>query len=97
MSLEEFLNQHRDQILSIASKYGASNIRVFGSVATGDTHSSSDIDLLVDLAPDRSLFDPGGLIYELKEVLGVDVDVVTPESLHWYIRDKVLEEAIEIK
>ncbi|MCJ7623842.1 MAG: nucleotidyltransferase family protein [Anaerolineaceae bacterium] len=97
MSLEELVKHHRDQILSIASKYGASNIRVFGSVATGDTHSSSEIDLLVDLDPDRSLFDLGGLIYELNKVLGVDVDVVTPESLHWYIRDKVLEEAIEIK
>ena len=97
MSLEELLDQYRDQIMEIAAKYGASNIRVFGSLVRGDAGAGSDIDLLVDLEADRSLFDLGGLLYELRELLKVDVDVVTAESLHWYIRDKVLEEAVEIK
>lgn len=82
--------------MKIAAKYGASNIRVFGSVARGEEGSDSDLDLLVDLAPDRSLFDLGGLLYELEELLKVQIDVVTPESLHWYIRDEILEEAVEL-
>jgi len=97
MTVIKLLNNNREHILKIAAKYGASNIRIFGSVARGEENPSSDLDVLVDLAPDRSLFDLGGLLYELEELLKIDVDVVTPESLHWCIRDKILEEAVELK
>ncbi len=61
MSLNELLQEKREDILRIATKRGASNVRVFGSVARGEAYSKSDIDLLVDLEPGRSLFDLGGL------------------------------------
>ena len=83
MTAETFIRQHRDTIVSIAEKYGASNIRVFGSVATDLATPDSDLDLLVDLAPDRSLIDLSGLLYELEQALGMSVDVVTADSLHW--------------
>jgi hypothetical protein len=96
-SLAELLDQKRPEIFRIARKYGATNLRVFGSVARGAEAGESDIDLLVDLEPGRSLFDLGGLLFELEELLGVGVDVVTEDSLHWYIRDKVLSEAIALE
>jgi predicted nucleotidyltransferase len=90
------LHNKRKQILAIAKKYGAYNVRVFGSVARGDSHLGSDIDLLVDLETGRSLFDLGGLLYELQSLLGVEVDVVTEKGLRTRIRDKVLREAIPL-
>jgi hypothetical protein len=74
------LNELRDlseDILTIAAHHGASNIRVFGSVARGDATQGSDVDLLVDLEPGRSLLDLGGLLMDLQELLGVPVDVGT--------------------
>jgi hypothetical protein len=84
----------RDDILRAAAAHGASNVRIFGSVAKGEAGPESDIDILVDLEPDRSLFDLGGLLVDLQEILGRKVDVVTEGSLHWYIRDRVLQEAV---
>lgn len=92
MSFDD-LKRQRDAILAIAQRYGASNVRIFGSVVRGEAGSTSDVDFLVDLEASRSLFDLGGLLYELQHLLGVDVDVVTSNSLHWYIRDQVLSEA----
>ena len=69
------------------------NVRVFGSVAEGRANENSDVDFLVDLEPERSLFDLGGLLMDLQELLGRRVDVVTEKSLHWYIRDRILSEA----
>ena len=96
MTRSRLLYEKRDEILRIAKRYGASNIRVFGSTARGEATTDSDIDFLVDLEPDRSLFDLGGLLYELQELLQMDVDVVTEKGLHWYIRDQVVNEAVEI-
>ncbi len=93
MSLQQQLSNKRKEILTIAAKYGAHNVRIFGSVVHGKERPDSDIDLLVDLDPDRSLLDLGGLLMDLKELLGRKVDIVTEKGLHWYIRDKIKQEA----
>jgi len=68
-------------------------VHVFGSAARGEAGPDSDVDLLVELEPDRSLFDLGGLLMDLQELLGCEVDVVTEQGLHWYIRDRIIAEA----
>ena len=93
MGIEEILGDKRDEILGIAAKWGASNVRVFGSTARGEADAESDVDFLVDLEKDRSLFDLGGLLMDLQALLQRKVDVVTEKGLHWYIRDRVIEEA----
>jgi len=87
------LEEKRDQILRIASRQGAHNIRVFGSVARGDADESSDIDLLVDFKPDRSLLDHAALVLDLEELLGRKVDVVTEKGIYWLLRRRILKEA----
>ena len=87
------LEEKRDQILRIASRHGAHNIRVFGSVARGDADESSDIDLLVDFEPDRSLLDHAALVLDLEELLGHKVDVVTEKGIYWLLRRRILKEA----
>jgi hypothetical protein len=93
MEIEYFLQSKREEILLAAARRGATNVRVFGSAVSGDFKPDSDIDFLVELEPGRSLFDLGGLLMDLQELLGRDVDVVTEKALHWYIRDRVLSEA----
>jgi len=93
MDIDDLLKSKRKEILQIASQYGAYNVRVFGSVVRGDAGPQSDIDFLIDMEPGRSLFDVGGLLMSLQNLLGRDVDVVTEKALHWYIRDQVLAEA----
>ncbi len=83
-------------ILELAARYGAKNIRVFGSAARGDFDQSSDIDFLVDMEKGRSLLDMGGLLMELQELLGCKVDVVTPQGLRPRIRETVLKEAMAL-
>ena len=92
MGIEE-IKKHKREILAIADKHGASNIRVFGSVAKGTADKNSDVDFLVELEAGRSLFDLGGLLMDLQNLLHCKVDLVTEKGLHWYIRDKVLKEA----
>lgn len=96
MPLDPLLQDRRAEILCLAEKHGARNVRVFGSMARGTSTSESDIDFLVDLEPDRSLLDLGGLLMDLQDLLDRDVDVVTEKSLHWYIRDRVLDEAVPL-
>ena len=86
----------REEILRIAAKYGASNVRIFGSVARGEADEQSDIDLLVDLEPKRSLLDLAGLLVDLEELLGCKVDVVPEDSLRKHIKDRVLKEAVAL-
>jgi len=93
MGTADIIDKQREQILAVAAKHGAFNVRVFGSVARGDATSASDVDFLVDLEDGRSLFDVGGLLYDLQNLLHREVDVVTEAGLHWYIKDKVLKEA----
>jgi len=93
MGIKE-LKEKRDKIYALAAKYGAAHIRVFGSVATGKNRPDSDVDFLVDLAPERSLFDLGGLLMELHDLLNCEVDVVTEDGLRLRMRERILKEAI---
>ena len=96
MDTVEILKNKRDEILRIAAKHGAQNVRVFGSAARGEADSKSDVDLLVEVGPEHSAFFPGGLLADLEELLGCKVDVVTEDALHWYIRSRVLAEAVPL-
>ncbi len=96
MVADSALQGHREEILCIARRYGARNVRVFGSVARGDAGANSDVDFLVDLEPGRSLLDHVSLIQDLEDLLGRKVDVVESQALHWYICDRVLAEAVEL-
>ena len=93
MGITEIIGEQKEQILALAAKYGASNVRVFGSVVRGTADKDSDIDFLVDLEEGRSLFDLGGMLMDLQDLLQRGVDVVTEKGLHWYIKDKILKEA----
>ncbi len=93
MTPADIVKEKRNEILAIARKHGASNVRVFGSVARGEADEQSDIDLLVDLDRGRTLFDLAALIEELNEVTGRHVDVVTERGLRARIHDAVLREA----
>jgi hypothetical protein len=93
MGIQEIIGNHKDQILALAVKHGAYNIRVFGSVAQGTADETSDVDFLVDLEDGRTLFDLGGLLMDLQNLLQRKVDVLPEPTLHWYIRNKVLNEA----
>lgn len=93
MSIYERLQAKREQILQTAAKYGAYNIRIFGSVARQEADANSDVDFLVKMQSGRSLFDLGGLLMELQEILGCKVDVVTEKGLRQRIRERVLNEA----
>jgi uncharacterized protein len=96
MRIDELLKERRQEILRIAARHGAHNVRIFGSVARGEAGPESDLDLLVEVGSDRTPFFPGGLIADLEELLGKKVQVVTQEALHWYIRERVLEEAVPL-
>lgn len=96
MTFEELFKEKRDEILRIAAKHGARNVRVFGSVARGEADEESDIDFLVDMEAGRSLFDLGGLQYELEQLLGRPVDVVTERGLKARIRERVLKETVPL-
>jgi uncharacterized protein len=90
------LRSKRAQILQTAAQYGVQRVRVFGSVARGTDDDNSDIDFLVELAPDRSLLDLGGFLYEVRALLGTEVDVVTEKGLQQRIRARVLAEAVDL-
>jgi predicted nucleotidyltransferase len=94
MSLNQLLQEKRKEILRICAKYGARNVRIFGSVARGEADEKSDEDILVELEAGRSLFVLGGLQYELEELIGCHVDVVTPNRLKKRIRERVLRESV---
>ncbi|MFB3921021.1 MAG: nucleotidyltransferase family protein [Terriglobia bacterium] len=96
MSVAELLKVKREEVLQVAARYGARNVRIFGSAARGEAGPSSDVDFLVELEEGRSLLDLVGLWQDLEKLLDRPVDVVEPEGLHWYIRDKVLKEAVPL-
>jgi len=87
------LQQKRNEIIQIAARHGARNLRLFGSVARGDDRAGSDVDLLVDMEPDRSLLDVVGLGQDLEELLDRKVDVLTDASLHPALRERILAES----
>lgn len=96
MNLDDLLRSRRGQILQIAAKHGARNVRVFGSVARGEAKPQSDIDLLVEFKRGTTLLDHAALIEELEELLGVKVDVVSERGLRERIRNRVLDEAVAL-
>jgi uncharacterized protein len=95
-SAEEVLTSKRDEILRIAARYGASNVRVFGSVARGEAGPESDVDLLVEFEPATSLLEHIALLQDLEDILSRKVDVVNEKALHHFVRDRVLREATPI-
>ena len=95
-TLNALLQSKREEILRLAALHGASNVRIFGSVARGNETSGSDIDVLVDLQPGRSLFDLGAFLEEVKALLGCPVDVVTEKGLRPRIRERVLQQAVRL-
>jgi len=89
----QVVQQKKLEILAVARAHGLVNVRVFGSVARGEDTPQSDIDLLVDLENGRTLLDLGGALVKLQELLGRRVDIVTERGLHWYLREKIMQEA----
>jgi len=96
MDMREVLKVKREEILRTAARHGARNVRVFGSVARGEADAESDVDVLVDMEPGRSLLDMGGLLMDLQDLLGCRVDVVSERGLRERIRERVLQEAVPI-
>ena len=93
MTIEEQLREKRDEIRKIASRHGAYNIRIFGSVARGEAGADSDIDFLVDTGSDVSSWFPAGLILDLQDLLGRRVEIVTSKGLFPELQEQVLQEA----
>lgn len=96
MRPSEALALHRTQIREIALRHRVRDIRVFGSVLRGDDVAGSDLDLLVDPTPATTLMDIGAIRFELKKLLGLEVDVLTPNGLPAKFRDQVLREAVAV-
>ncbi|MFH1539397.1 MAG: nucleotidyltransferase family protein [bacterium] len=96
MAIDELLKEKRDEILRIAARHGARNVRVFGSAARGENDEKSDVDILVEMEPGRSLLDHAALWRELNELMDIKVDVVTEKGLRERIRDRVLKEAVPL-
>jgi hypothetical protein len=93
MSIENLVLQKRDDILRIAERHGAYNVRLFGSVARGEAGPDSDVDLLIDVGEKVSSWFPGGLVLDVEELLGRRVDVVEEVALRPELRPYVLREA----
>ena len=96
MRPSEALALHRTRIREIAMAHRVSNVRVFGSAIRGDDVVGSDLDLLVEPTPQTTLFDIGAIRFELKELLGLEVDVLTPNGLPASFRDQVMRDAVVV-
>jgi len=97
MTLTDLTPAIREQIKEIAAQHGAFNVRIFGSVAKGQSNQNSDLDLLVDYELDKiSPWFPVRLIRDLETLLDIKVDIVTPEGLKERIRDEVLQECLTL-
>jgi hypothetical protein len=95
LGINELLHDRRSQILAIAEKHGAYNVRVFGSVARGEATEESDIDFLVDYDLEKiTPWFPGGLLLDLEQLLNRKVDIAMVDMLKERIRDRVLREAV---
>ena len=97
MRIEETIDAKRSEIRRIAAQHGATNVRVFGSVARGEDDETSDIDVLGKMEPVRSLFDMGGVLMELRDLLGCKVDLVSEhKDMRPHFRESVLGEAVAV-
>lgn len=94
--LYDVLQEKRDLILKIADDHGIYNVRVFGSVARHEDGPTSDLDLLVEFEKDRSLFDLVRFKQEIEDILGIKVDVVTENAIHWSMKEDVVNGAIQL-
>tara|TARA_B100000524_G_scaffold42232_1_gene20192 strand:- start:65 stop:373 length:309 start_codon:yes stop_codon:yes gene_type:complete len=95
-TIRQRLEVLKPQVLEVARRYGASNLRIFGSIATGQEHLASDLDLLIDLPKGKSLLGMISLRQELEDLLGCPVDVTKTENLHPLIRNQILEQALAL-
>ena len=93
MKVDKLLREKRGAVIALAAKHGAQNLRVFGSAARGEAGPESDVDLLVRMEEGRSLLDLSALVLDLRELLGVKVDVVSEDGLYWLLRRRILKEA----
>ena len=96
LGIDELIGDKRDEVLRLADKYGAYNVRVFGSVARGEATSTSDVDFLVDLHAGATIFDLIGLWQDLTELLEREVDVSTEKELKPRIRSNALKDAVPV-
>jgi hypothetical protein len=93
MTTKDLLRSKREEILKIAERHGARDVRVFGSAARGEATDQSDIDLLVSTTEQTTPWFPAALVGELERVLGRKVDIVTEDGLYWLLRRRILREA----
>jgi len=96
MVTREGIAARRAEILKIAANHGARDVRIFGSVARGDAGAASDLDLLVRFEPGRSLFDHGGLVMDLRDLLGIKVDVVDEDGMRERFRNHIQKELLPL-
>lgn len=96
MKPSDALRINRAAIRRVVEAHRASNVRVFGSAAHGDDTDGSDLDLLIDSSPETTLFDIGAIRHELRTLLGVPVDVLTPMALPDSLREVVLADAVPV-
>lgn len=96
MTLAQTVKEKREEILKLAARRGARNVRLFGSLARGEEEAGSDVDLLVEMEEGRSLLDLSHLLQDMEDLLGCPVHVVEPEALHRVIRRRILEEAVPL-
>ena len=96
MNMLKILQDKRTEILALAAKHGASNVRLFGSVICGEDRDGSDVDFLVDMQDTRSLFDLIGLQQDLEKAIGRKVDLLTPNGINRYLKDRILAEAVPL-
>jgi predicted nucleotidyltransferase len=95
-TIRQRLDALKPQVLAVATRHGASNLRIYGSIATGREHDTSDLDLLVDLPEEQSLLGLISLRQDLEDLLGCSVDVTEAETLHPLIRTQILEQALAL-
>lgn len=96
MTIIDTLRMRRLEVLDIAARHGAKNIRIFGSAVRGEDRPDSDLDLLVEMEEGRSLLDRIAAMQDLEDLLGCKVDVVNERALHWYIKDSILSQAVPL-
>lgn len=97
MELNTLREQYREAILALAKEHHIENVRIFGSIATGMASKDSDIDFLVSLGKEADLMDLGGFYYDMQHLLkDQKVDIVPEDSIHWYIKDRILGEALPL-